>query len=151
MTPLPSILRRTEFLAGLFVTVLGAVCLLAVGDLEIGTAEEMGPGYVPRALAWFLLLAGIGMSVLGAAKASPPAPKIVWRPVVLISLSVASFGAVIDQFGIVVAVVISTVIATLASRIGRVRETPLLCIALAALAALAFVKGLGLAIPIWPR
>ena len=151
MVLLRTLFQRTEFLAGLFVVVLGIGCLLAVGDLEIGTAEEMGPGYVPRALAWFLLVGGIGMSVAALRGAGTPLPRFGWRPVMLISLSVASFGALIDKFGIVVAVVVSTVIASLASHISRRHETPLLCIGLAALAALAFVKGLGLAIPIWPR
>lgn len=144
-------LRSAAFASGLFVTVLGTVCLLAVGDLEIGNAQEMGPGYVPRALAWFLLLSGIAMAVLGAVRGGPPAQPIVWRPLLVISASVISFGALVDHLGIVVAVVVSTVIATLASSISRGRETPWLCLALAVLAALAFVKGLGLAIPIWPR
>lgn len=151
MAPLHTVVRRSGFLSGVFVLVLGTLCMLAVGDLDIGNATEMGPGYVPRALAWFLVLSGIGMTLAGVVQESPPAPPIVWRPVLMISLSVLAFGALVDSFGIVASVLVSTVIASLASHISRHRETPLLCLALAALAALAFVKGLGLAIPIWPR
>jgi putative tricarboxylic transport membrane protein len=151
MAPFSTIVHRTGFLSGLFVTVLGAVCLLAVGDLEVGNALEMGPGYVPRALAWFLLLSGLGMTVVALWRHSPPMPPIVWRPLLLISLSVAVFGALVDGLGIVIAVIVSTIIATLASSISRWRETPVLCAVLAVLAAVAFVQGLGLAIPIWPR
>jgi putative tricarboxylic transport membrane protein len=146
-----ALLRRNEFLSGLFVLLLGLVCLAAVGDLDIGTAQEMGPGYVPRALAWFLIAAGIVMALLGARRAVPLRETIAWRPVLLISASVMLFGATVDRLGIVIAVLMSTVVASLASPITRHRETPLLAIALAALAAIVFVKGLGLAIPIWPR
>lgn len=151
MDLLSTLLRRHECLAGLFVLVLGLVCLAAVGDLDIGTAQEMGPGYVPRALAWFMVVAGLGMVVTGARKVSTERVSLAWRPLLLISGSVAAFGATVDQFGIVIAVVLSTVLASLASRITRHRETPWLAAGLAALAALAFVKGLGLAIPLWPR
>ena len=151
MDLLRALLRRNEFLAGLFVLALGAVCLAAVGDLEIGNAVEMGPGYVPRALAWFLVAAGIGMSLAGARRAAPVRAQIQWRPVIMVSLAVLSFGATVDRWGIVVAVLLSTVLATLASNISRHRETPWLCLVLVLMASVGFVKGLGLAIPLWPR
>ena len=148
---LRTLFQRTEFLAGLFVIVLGAACLAAVGDLEIGTAVEMGPGYVPRALAVMMLVSGAIMAVTGARRSGIALPDFVWRPVVMVSLAVALFGALVDRFGIVLAVVVCTAVASLSSSITRHRETPILCIALALLAAVVFVKGLGLAIPIWPR
>lgn len=152
MHALRSLFRRQDFLAGLFVLALGLVCLAAVGDLEIGDTREMGPGYVPRALAWFLVVAGAGMAALGAWQARPEtAGGIAWRPVLLASLAVLLFGLTVDRLGIVIAVLLSTAVASFASPISRARETPLLALALAALAAFAFVGGLGLAIPIWPR
>lgn len=151
MDLLRTLLQRNEFLAGLFVLLLGAVCLAAVGDLEIGNSIEMGPGYVPRALAWFLLASGIGLTLTGARQALPAREKIHWRPVVMVSLAVLVFGATVDRWGIVVAVLLSTVLASLASPISRRRETPWLCLALVLMASIGFVKGLGLAIPIWPR
>ncbi|MEJ2802501.1 tripartite tricarboxylate transporter TctB family protein [Comamonas sp. BIGb0124] len=152
MNALRRLLNHREVLAGLFVLLLGLVCLAAVGDLDIGSASEMGPGYVPRALAWMLIAAGTGMALVAALRTAPEAlPALVLRPLLVISLSVLLFGAMVDRLGIVLAVVVSTAVASLASPISRRRETPLLCAALAALSALAFVKGLGLAIPIWPR
>lgn len=151
MTAFQLLAQRREFAAGLFTVLLGAICLLAVGDLEIGNSLEMGPGYVPRALAFFLIVAGLGMSVVGLRQSNIPLPRIHLRPLLVITAAVVAFGALIDQFGIVIAVIVSTAIASAASSISRKLETPVLCIALAAFAALAFVKGLGLAIPILPR
>ena len=151
MTTAQFISQRREFAAGLFTMLLGVICILAVGDLETGNSLEMGPGYVPRALAYFLVVAGLGMSVTGLRQSNIPLPAIHLRPLLVISAAVVAFGALIDQLGIVIAVIVSTAIASAASSISRKRETPLLCIALAAFAALAFVKGLGLSIPILPR
>jgi len=152
MNALRRLLNHREVLAGLFVLLLGLVCLAAVGDLDIGSASEMGPGYVPRALAWMLIAAGTGMALVAALRTAPEAlPALVLRPLLVISLSVLLFGAMVDRLGIVLAVVVSTAVAPLANPIRRRRQTPLLCAPLAALSALAFVKGLGLAIPIWPR
>lgn len=151
MTRPDSLLRRREFLSGLFILALGGYCLAAVGDLEIGTIAEMGPGYVPKAVAWIIVLAGAGMTLAGFWDDTPAEEKIHWRPLVVISLSVSSFGLLVDRYGIVLAVVASTFIASFASKITRHRETPYLAGVLALLGAVAFVKGLGLAIPIWPR
>ncbi len=151
MNLLRALALRQDFLSGLFVLVLGLVCLAAVGDLEIGSASEMGPGYVPRALAWTLVAAGVGMAAVGARRVATEPLRIVLRPLLVVSLAVLLFGAMVDRLGIVLAVTVSTAVASLASDISRQRETPLVCAVLAALAALVFVKGLGLAIPIWPR
>lgn len=151
MRALPGLLGRKEFLSGVFVLALAGFCFLALGDLEIGTVQEMGPGYVPRVLAWLMLMAGIAMTLTGVWADERPEEGVHWRPLVLVSLSLVLFGLLVDRYGIVLAVVASTATATLASPITRHRETPFLCAALAVLAAVVFVKGLGLAIPIWPR
>lgn len=151
MDLLRTLFDRNEFLSGLFVLALGGICFAAVGDLEIGTAQEMGPGYVPRALAWFLLVAGVGMTLAGARRSLPRRASFALRPVLCIGAAVVLFGATVDRLGIVIAVILSTVVATFASPISRWRETPAVALALAVVAALVFVKGLGLAIPIWPR
>jgi putative tricarboxylic transport membrane protein len=140
-----------EFASGLLITVLGFAAILAVGDLETGTVSEMGPGYVPRTLAWTILAAGMIMAAAGVLRSRDVLPRIYWRPLLLVSAAAITFGVLIDRFGIVAAVVLCTAVASLASNITRHRETPILCLLLATGAALIFVKGLGLAIPIWPR
>ena len=66
--------------------VLAACCLAAVGDLEIGNAQEMGPGYVPRALAWFLLLVGHRHDARSVRGTAVPRGPPSWRPVLLSAL-----------------------------------------------------------------
>ena len=144
-------LLTLEFASGMFVTAIGVFARVAVGNLEIGQAREMGPGYLPALLAWIILAAGLGMTVWALVKGSEALPQMHWRPLFVISLATLVFGLTIDRLGMVVAVVASTAIASLASAISRPRDTPILCAVLAAGAVLMFIKGLALPISIWPR
>ena len=144
-------LLTLEFASGLFVMAIGVFARVAVGNLEIGQAREMGPGYLPALLAWIILAAGLGMTVWALVKGGEALPQMHWRPLFVISLATLVFGLTIDRLGMVVAVVASTAIASLASAISRPRDTPILCAVLAAGAVLMFIKGLALPISIWPR
>lgn len=140
-----------DVVSGMLVLVIGAFTHASIGSAEIGSIREMGPGYLPRILSWAIIASGALLLVRGLIRGAGAMPDMHARPLLLISLSAAVFGAAIDRLGMVLAVVLATAIATLASPITRHRETPLLCAGLALAAVLVFVKGLGLAIPIWPR
>ena len=144
-------LLTVEACSGLFVFGLGLFSWAAIGDLDMGTAQVMGPGYVPRALAVVLLLCGFVMTLVALRREGEPLPPFFIRPVLVVSLSVTLFGLLVDGFGMVAAVTASTVVATLATTATRHRETPMLVLILVLMATFVFVKGLGLAIPIWPR
>lgn len=142
---------NSEVASGLLVVAFGVLGLSAIGSLEIGTANDMGPGYLPRLVAWALVLAGVAMTGLAVFRAHPPVPDLHWRPLIGISAAVLFFGATVDRYGMVIAVVGMTLLAGLSSPISRWRETPLIAGCLAAGAVLVFIVGLKLAIPIWPR
>lgn len=144
-------LVNAETLSGVFVLALGGVGLLAVGNLEIGTLNDMGPGYMARAVAWAILAFGAVILLMGLRAEMPPLPPMEWRPTLAISLATIAFGATVDRLGIVIATVAMTVLAGFASPITRHRETLIVAGVLAASAALVFVVGLKLAIPMWPR
>jgi Tripartite tricarboxylate transporter TctB family len=142
---------NADVLSGLFVLLIGAFAYASLGSVEIGVIRDMGPGYLPRVLALLVLATGGILAVRGVVLGGSALPEFQARPLLLISLATVVFGATIDQLGMVVAVVASTVVATLASSITRHRETPILCALLALGAVLVFIKGLGLTISIWPR
>ncbi|MEI8144194.1 MAG: tripartite tricarboxylate transporter TctB family protein [Alphaproteobacteria bacterium] len=142
---------NSEVASGLLVVLLGLFGLIAIGNLDIGVANDMGPGYLPRLVAWALIAFGAAMTVWAIFRDNPPFPELHWRPTLAISAATAAFGFLIDQMGMVIAVVAMTVVASLASSISRPRETPILAVVLAAGAVIVFIIGLKLAIPIWPR
>jgi putative tricarboxylic transport membrane protein len=144
-------LLNAETLSGGIVLALGGFGLLMVGNLEIGTLNEMGPGYMARAVAWLVILIGACLTLAGFRGGCAGIPPMQWRPALAVSAGMIAFGAAVDRLGIVIAVVAMTVLASFASSITRHRETLIVAGALAASAVLVFVVGLKLAIPVWPR
>jgi putative tricarboxylic transport membrane protein len=123
-------LLTVEACSGLFVFALGLLAWAAVGDLAMGTAQVMGPGYVPRVLAIVLLCSGLGMTLIALRREGTPLPPMLLRPVILVSLAVALFGLLVDGCGIVIATVVSTAVASVASPISRHRFTHVLWVVL---------------------
>ena len=80
----------------------------------------------------------------------PPVPAFKWRPLLIVLGSVAAFGLMVNQAGVVVSTIFLIVAASAASHEFRLRESLIAGVALAALAVGVFVIGLKLQLPIWP-
>ena len=69
-----AVLRRIdvkEVAFGLFLIALALVAFAATARLNVGTAADMGPGFVPRALAWVILGFGAAFCVTGRCSRPP--------------------------------------------------------------------------------
>ncbi|MSO77505.1 MAG: tripartite tricarboxylate transporter TctB family protein [Alphaproteobacteria bacterium] len=141
----------TDVLAGGFLMAVAVVALVATSDLRMGTAMRMGPGYMPTALGWILL--GFGFVLLLRGCLRPGRALAAWavRPLLLVSVAVGLFGLLLERLGLVAAILALVLIAALGGRDRRPAESLLLALGLAFFAVLLFVKGLGLAMPIWPE
>lgn len=60
--------RRRDWLAGALMMLLGLVAAAEGSRYEIGTLQQMGPGYLPVVLG--LILAGLGILIAGSAAVS---------------------------------------------------------------------------------
>jgi hypothetical protein len=110
-----------------FLVGLGAFAFALAAELPVGSATQMGPGYVPRGLAMLIMAFGVVMGGRTLLVARQEFPAIAWRPLILISVSVAVFAVLLPLAGLAV-----------------------LAFGLAAFAVALFVLALGLPIPIWP-
>jgi hypothetical protein len=135
---------------GLFLIALALIAFGATGSLAVGTASDMGPGFVPRALAWIILGFGGAFLVTGLAKARAPIPVPAWRPVVAILASIALFAVLFAKLGLIAACVGAVVVAGMAAAPVRWLQLIVFGIVIAAFSALLFVKGLGLPFKLWP-
>ena len=140
-----------DILGGSIVILLGLMCWSAVGDLAFGQVSRMGPGFMPTVLAILLVMLGIVVLAKGLMTGPAPMFPLMWRPIAAVSAAIFLFGFFIDWLGILVAVAAMTAAASLGSSITRPKEVPWLCLFLAVGAALVFVTGLSLPIPIFPR
>ena len=139
-----------ELAFGLFLIALAVVAFASTSALSVGSAADMGPGYVPRTLAWIILGFGAAFCATSLLKAPEPLPEVAWRPMIVILASIALFAVLFSTLGLVAACVGTVLVAGTATAPVRWRQLLLFGPLLAGFSALLFVKGLGLPFKLWP-
>jgi Tripartite tricarboxylate transporter TctB family len=139
-----------ELAFGLFLVALALFGFYATQGLSVGTASDMGPGYVPRALIWTILVSGLAFAVKGYLASLMPLPVFAWRPLLAILTAVAVFALCFEWLGLVVAVMAAILVAGMAARPAQPHVLLPFGAGVAAFSALLFVKGLGLPLKLWP-
>jgi hypothetical protein len=132
-----------------FLVALGALAFALSNQLTIGSAASMGPGYVPRGLAILIMIYGLALGIRAIFSGRQSFPEIAFRPLLLISASVALFAIVLPLAGLAVTSAVVVICAGFAAYDVRLRENAVLALVLAAFAVLLFVKALGLPIAVW--
>jgi hypothetical protein len=121
--------------------------------LNVGTADAMAEGYVPRVMCILLLLLG-GVILAGALRRpDQPIGSVALRPLAAVTASIIVFAVGLERLGLLLTVVASVIIANLAGRPLRILPLLGLSAVLAVSIALIFVWGLGLPLrlmPPWP-
>ena len=146
---------RKNVLAGLMFMSVAALGLWLSRDYTVGTALRMGTGYVPRLLCWVLIGLGAVILVLGLReKDSGLASQRgvlaqVW-PIGVVTASLVAFGLTVEQFGLVLSILLLIGIGSLAARGIKPWEALAAALGLIALSWAIFIVGLGLTIPVWP-
>jgi putative tricarboxylic transport membrane protein len=139
-----------ELAFGVFLIALAATAFMATRSLNAGTAADMGPGFVPRALAWIILGFGATFCVTGLLKPAEPLPEPAWRPLAAILASIAVFAVLFATLGLVAACIGCVLVAGTATSPVKWWQLILFGPLLAAFSLLLFVKGLGLPFKLWP-
>jgi putative tricarboxylic transport membrane protein len=148
-------LKDADLWAGVLFCAIGVAALVIGRNLAIGTAEEMGEGYVPRAMAAALLALG-SLLVLVSAWKRPPGPERAidgarLRPILLVTLAIVAFVAVAEPLGLLAAIAASVTVASFAGEPLRTGPLVTLIAALCAFVGTVFVWGLGLPLSLLPR
>ena len=139
-----------ELAFGLFLIALALVAFASTRTLSMGTADDMGPGFVPRTLAWIILGFGTFFCVTGALKAREAMPVVAWRPLFTILAAIAVFAVLFSTLGLIAACIGAVLVAGAATSPVQWGRLLLFGPAVAAFSALLFVKGLGLPFKLWP-
>lgn len=138
-----------DVLAGAIFIALGLA--FAVGSLayDIGTPVRMGPGYVPLSLGILLAALGILIVVKGfIAGEGEPIGEVGWRAVGLVTAAILFFGLTVRGFGVVVALVGASLLATLARSQTTPREALVITAGITALSVVIFIVALQLRLPL---
>jgi hypothetical protein len=139
-----------DFAFGAFLVALGALAVALAGELGIGSAGSMGPGYVPRGLGLLIMIYGAVLGGRALFAGGMKFPGIELRPLLLISASAALFAILLPLAGLALTSLIVVTAAGFAAQDVKLRENAVLAFGLAIFAVLLFVKALGLPIAIWP-
>ncbi len=134
----------------LFLVALGGFAFVLTDELPMGRAGSMGPGYVPRGLAILIAVYGLALGARALVAKAEPLPGVVWRPLILIALSVALFALLLPVAGLAITAVAVVFCTGFAALDVRPLENALLAVGLGAFAVGLFVLALGLPLPIWP-
>jgi len=139
-----------DLLFGLFLVAVSAIALAATWKLRGGTGADMGPSYMPRAVALLLLAFGLVFGLRGLRRAGTGIDRVHVRPVLVVLGAVAIFAGTVEQFGLALASLATILLAGFARREHRLWEGVVFGIALATASVLLFVKVLALPVPVWP-
>jgi hypothetical protein len=142
---------RPDIAFGAFLILLAVVALFGTRTLAVGTAADMGPGYVPRALAWIILAFGLAIGATGLRAGHRALPRFDLRSFVMVLSSLAVFALLLPKGGLVLATLGTLACSTCALSDFKWRESLLFAAGLTALTVLLFVNGLGLPLAVWPR
>ena len=140
-----------DVLFGLFLIAVAGGAMFATRNLSVGTAADMGPGYMPLAISLIILGFGVlltGRGLLSGKEEGIEAVQL--RPILMILLAVGLFALLAERAGRVVASLATVIIAGFGGREHRFVEGAIFAIVLTACSVLLFVRVLSLPVPIWP-
>jgi hypothetical protein len=143
--------NKKDFLSGLMLVGFGLAVLLLARSYWMGTAFRMGPGYFPVILALLLMVFGIITAGIALRSGKEVAiPKLAWRPLFVVSVTIVLFGLLINGIGLLVMTFALGVVSRLARPGYPWGETAILSAAISAACAAVFYFGLRVQIPLLP-
>lgn len=139
--------RPVTLLSSSVIAMMGAFFLSGLATLDMGSARNMGPGYLPVILGGLLVFLAVGL--LASEGCAPPeedesTERFALRPFVAILTSVLTFAVTVSPFGLLPAVASSTLIASVADRKTTLTSAIGTCLVVTFLCWVVFIVGLAL-------
>jgi hypothetical protein len=137
-----------DFWSGVIFTVVGLAAVILVREHPMGTAMRMGPAYFPTVLGMLLALIGLAVILRALVRAGEAVGRFGSGKLLLVLAANMLFGLLLRPLGLVIALIVLVILSAYAS--DRFRWPAALALAggLAGASAIAFVRLLGLPIPI---
>jgi hypothetical protein len=135
---------------GLFLLGVAILVFASTRKLLIGTANNMGAGYFPQAIAWGMTVFGVFFVAKSFMRPSEKVNAPYWRGLFLIILAVVVFSLLLMKAGLVLAAFLAMLIASAASKETRPVEIVVFSALMSAASALLFVWALSMPMPIFP-
>ncbi len=134
----------------LFLVAFGIAVLALTGDLRTGTTARMGPGFVPRGLAWITIVYGAGLAVPAILEPFQMIAGVKLRSLLFISASLALFAILFPIAGLALAGFVAMLCGSAAAADSRPLEALIFALVLTTFAVVLFVYALRLPFAVWP-
>ena len=140
-----------DIAAGVFILAVGIAVGIAALELNFGTPQRMGSGFLPFWLGILMGVVGL-LIILGALRGGEAFPEFpTFRPLAALILGFAAFAFLVAPAGLLIAAFAGVLISSFGTRQTHLLTTVIFAAALAGLSALLFVELLEVPINIWPR
>ena len=138
-----------EFWLGVLYLAFGAGGMWYALDYPLGTADRMGPGYLPCMISGLLLVFG-AISLFRAVRLNGEAVgAIAWRPLICVLAGVLAFAILSERAGLIIAILALVLTSAAASTEFRFEwRAALGLLGFIAFCSLVFVTGLGVPLPL---
>jgi hypothetical protein len=137
-----------DFLSGLLFVAFGTVALWFGRHLPVGTAMRMGPGYIPHALAYALLVLGFVIAVISLIYPDDKFERPSWKPLTAVTIAIVCFALLFEVAGMFPALVALVLIASWGGGEFRPFEVAASIAVLTILCVVVFKLGLGMNVSI---
>lgn len=139
-----------DILGGLLFVTIGVTGAALSRSYVIGTADDMGPGYLP--LGVFIILGALGavIAIQGLVVPRGIGEGLDLRPALAIILGTGAFALLVRTAGFLAATMVLVVIVSLADKEARFGQSIIAGAVLAIFGTLVFSIGLGISLPVWP-
>lgn len=154
--PLQLTKARRDYLGGTLMLLIGAGALAEGATYEVGTLNNMGPGFFPVALGLLMALVGLGIVVSArlsarraAATTESPARRPEWGAWACILGGIAAFVGIGEYGGLAPATFALVFISALGDRTNNLKRAALLALAMVVISAVVFQWALKLQFPLF--
>ena len=139
-----------ELVAGLVVAALCSAAAWIASDYGIGTARRMGAGYFPLALGLIGMGLGLALALRAILRPQARAGGVRLRRLACITAAFLLFAVLIEPAGLMITILVTSFVASLADPESRPLESLALGAGLAVAIWVIFVVLLGLSVPVLP-
>lgn len=139
-----------DFATGLLFLAIGFGAYYIGAAYNMGTARTPGTGVLPRILAWCMMGSGLLLLIQALIQQGPKLDAWAWRPLIMITVATIAFAFLVDNAGLVIAMIVSMTLAALGTHETRWKEFALFMVLMLALGLGIFIYGLGMPIKVLP-
>lgn len=144
---------QKNFWSGLMFIAVGLAFAWGATNYSFGAAARPGPGYFPFGLGILLAILGgfiLFESLVVETEGGEPIGPWAWKPLFVITLSVALFGFILPRVGMLIALPVLIITTSLAGDEFHWKDALISIVVLTVGSWLIFIKGLSLVIPVLP-